>query len=82
MGGSALTVLSTYNKKSHVHFTAEVRFIEKLVDRSIVQGHSVMFETLVENPHNRPVTWFRDGQEIKDPKFKVKGGLVLDMVDG
>lgn len=61
--------------------TAEVRFIEKLADRMSVEGHQVVLETLVENPHKRPFKWYKDGKEIKDAKYKIKGGLLLDMVD-
>jgi len=46
-----------------------------------VEKHRVVLETLVENPHNRPVSWYKDGQPITDSRYITKGGLVLDMVD-
>jgi len=46
-----------------------------------VEKHRVVLETLVENPHNRPVSWYKNGQPITDPRYITKGGLVLDMVD-
>lgn len=62
--------------------TAEVRFIEKLATNLMaVEKHQVVLETIVENPHNRAVQWFKDGKAIKDARYIVKNGLVLDMVD-
>ena len=46
-------------------FAAEVKFIEHLGTKHAIENRKTVFETLVENPHNRPVTWFRNGQEIK-----------------
>lgn len=61
---------------------AEVRFIEKLAPNLMaVQKHRVVLETLVENPHKRPVSWTKNGKAITDKRYVIKGGLVLDMVD-
>ncbi|KAF6018856.1 unc-22 [Bugula neritina] len=60
----------------------EVRFVERLGAKQMaVEKHRVVLETLVENPHNRPVSWYKNGQPITDPRYITKGGLVLDMVD-
>lgn len=46
-------------------YLAEVKFIEHLGTKHAIENRKTVFETLVENPHNRPVTWYRNGQEIK-----------------
>lgn len=40
--------------------------MEHLADKHGLEGRRTMFETLVENPHNRPVKWYRNGVEIKN----------------
>lgn len=44
---------------------AEVRFIEHLATKHALEKRKTTLETLVENPHNKPVTWYKDGKEIK-----------------
>lgn len=46
-----------------------------------VEKHKAVLETIVENPHNRPVSWYKDGKPITDARYQIQGGLVLDMVD-
>lgn len=63
------------------YLVAEVRFIEKLVNKTVVEGDKVVLETVVENPHKRSVKWFRNGVEIVDARYVIKSGSILDMVD-
>jgi len=39
--------------------------VDELGDMRALEGHKTVFEVLVENPHNKPVKWFKDGKEVK-----------------
>ncbi|XP_067934437.1 twitchin-like [Watersipora subatra] len=45
--------------------TPEVRFIDPLATKHALENRKTVLVTLVENPHNKPVTWYRNGEEIK-----------------
>ena len=49
----------------HIMSTAEVRFIDPLATKHALENRRTVLETLVENPHNKPVTWYKNGEEIK-----------------
>ena len=60
---------------------AEVRFIEKLSNKTVVVGDKVVLQTIVENPHQRAVKWYRNGVEITDSRYAIKSNSFADVVD-
>ena len=61
----SMPVFSGIYMSVYLSAAAEVRFVEHLADKHGLEGRKTVFETLVENPHNKPVKWFRNGEEIK-----------------
>jgi len=51
-------------------FAADVIIKEPLKNLRMVEGETAKFQCKVKNPKNYPISWHRNGEEIKVPSDK------------